>query len=120
MAYYLGDRAQAIPAGTGIINLDQYPAPTLVIEIARTSSLDDIGIKRALYEELGVSEYWVLDVQNTRMFAYAIADQGSKRIQESNVLPGLAIAQLEEALCHSRDTDQSQVGAWLLSQFQNP
>lgn len=118
VSYYVGDRTQAIPSGTGIVNLDQYPAPNLVIEVAKSSLLDDVGTKRALYEELGVDEYWVLDVQNAQILAYAIADQGSKRIQTSQVLPGLSIAVLEEALCRSRETDQSQVGAWLLTQFQ--
>jgi Uma2 family endonuclease len=118
ISYYLGDRAQAIPSGTGIVNLDQYPAPNLVIEIAKTSLLDDVGTKRALYEELGVSEYWVVDVQNAQLLAYAIADQGSKRIQVSQVLSGLTFSVLEEALRRSRETDQSQMGAWLLSELQ--
>jgi Uma2 family endonuclease len=118
VSYYLGDRAQAIPSGTGIVNLDRYPAPNLVIEIAKTSLLDDLGAKRSLYEELGVDEYWVLDVENIQVLAYGVADQGSKRIQESQVLPGLRIAVIEEALRRSRETDQSQVGAWLLGEFQ--
>lgn len=118
VAYYLGNRAQAISSGTGIVNLDRYPAPNLVIEVAKTSLLDDLGTKRALYEELGVDEYWVLDVRNAQILAYAIADQGSRRIQESQVLPGLEIAVVEAALQRSRATDQSQVGAWLMTQFQ--
>ncbi|WP_242064662.1 Uma2 family endonuclease [Nostoc sp. FACHB-133] len=127
VAYYLREHAQTILAGTGIVNLDRYSAPDLVIEIAKTSLLDDLGTKRCLatsrfasmlYEELGVAEYWVVDVQNAQIIAYAIADQGSKRIQESQVLPGLVIAILEEALGCSREINQSQVGAWLLSQFQ--
>ena len=118
VTYYLRERAQTIPAGTGIVNLDRYPAPDLVIEIAKTSLLDDLGTKRALYEELGIAEYWVVDVQNAQIIAYAIADQGSKRIQESQVLPGLAMSILEKALHRSREINQSEVGAWLLSQFQ--
>ncbi|MBD2680801.1 MULTISPECIES: Uma2 family endonuclease [Nostoc] len=118
VAYYLRERAQIIPTGTGIVNLDRYPAPDLVIEIAKTSLLDDLGTKRSLYEELCVAEYWVVDVQNAQIIAYTMADQGSKRIQESQVFPGLAIATLEEALRRSRDMNQSQVAAWLLSQFQ--
>jgi Uma2 family endonuclease len=118
VSYYLGGGAKSIPSGTGIVNLDRYPAPTLVIEIAKSSLLDDVGAKRALYEELGVAEYWVVDVQNAQVLAYAMADQGSKRIQVSLVLPGLAISVLEEALRRSRETDQSQVGSWLLAQFQ--
>ncbi|MEH1970793.1 Uma2 family endonuclease [Nostoc sp.] len=74
--------------------------------------------KSTLYEELGIAEYWVVDVQNAQIIAYAIADQGSKRIQELQVLPGLAIAILEEALRRSREINQSEVGTWLLSQFQ--
>ncbi|MEH2080069.1 MAG: Uma2 family endonuclease [Nostoc sp.] len=118
VAYYLRERAQTIPAGTGIVNLDRYPVPDLVIEIAKTSLLDDLGTKRSLYEELGVAEYWVVDVQNAQIIAYAMAEQGSKRIQESQVLPGLAMFTLEEALRRSREMNQSEVGAWLLSQFQ--
>jgi Uma2 family endonuclease len=89
-----------------------------VIEVAKSSLLDDMGAKRSLYEELGVAEYWVVDVQNAQILAYAMADQGSKRIQVSLVLPGLAIAVLEEALHRSWETDQSQVGSWLMTQFQ--
>lgn len=118
VSYYVGDRAQLIPRGTSVIDLNRLPAPDLVIEVAVTTLLDDIGTKRALYEELGVSEYWVVDVQNAQLLAYAVADQGSKRIQVSQVLPELTIAVLEEALRRSRETDQSQVGAWLLAQFQ--
>jgi Uma2 family endonuclease len=118
VSYYLGSNAQVIPSGTGIVNLDRYPSPNLVIEIAKSSLLDDVGAKRSLYEELGVAEYWVVDVQNAQVLAYAIADQGSKRIQVSLVLPRLAIAIVEEALRRSREMDQSQVGSWLLTQFQ--
>jgi Uma2 family endonuclease len=100
------------------VNLDRYPSPNLVIEIAKSSLLDDMGAKRSLYEELGVAEYWVVDVQNAQVVAYAMADQGSKRIQVSLVLPRLAIAIVEEALRRSREMDQSQVGGWLLTQFQ--
>jgi Uma2 family endonuclease len=79
---------------------------------------DDLGTKRSLYEDLNVSEYWVVDVQNAQIIAYAIADQGSKRIRESQVLPGLAITILEEALRCSREMNQSEVGSWLLRKFQ--
>jgi Uma2 family endonuclease len=118
VAYYLGRNAKAIPRGTGIVDLDRYPAPNLVIEVAKSSLLDDVGAKRALYEELGVAEYWVVDVQNAQVLAYTIADQGSKRVQKSLVLPGLTISILEEALRRGWKTDQAQAGSWLLTQFQ--
>ncbi|HEY9661323.1 MAG TPA: Uma2 family endonuclease [Allocoleopsis sp.] len=118
VSYYFGERARIIPRGTSVIDLSCYPAPDLVIEVAVTSLLDDLGTKRSLYEELEVTEYWIVDAENTQILAYAVADQGSQRIQISRVLPGLDIAVVEAALRRSRETDQSQVGAWLLAQFQ--
>ena len=118
VAYYFGENAKAIPSGTGIVNLDQYPAPNLVIEIARSSLLDDLGTKRSLYEELGVNEYWVIDVKKAQLLAYSMTNQGSQRLQLSQVFPGLEIAILEEVLQRSRQTNQAEVGAWLLKQFQ--
>jgi Uma2 family endonuclease len=118
VSYYIGENANVIPYGTSIINLDIYPPPTLVIEVANTSLADDKGEKRLLYEDLGVAEYWIMDVQNVQIMAFAIADGGSKRITQSLVLPGLEISLLNEAFRMTRQTDQSQVIAWLLTQFQ--
>lgn len=118
VSYYIGENAQVIPWGTSIVNLDEYPPPDLVIEVANTSLADDKGEKRLLYEDLQVKEYWILDVQNVRIIAFAIAEGGSRRISVSQVLPGLAMSVLEEALRRTRTMDQSQVGAWLLAQFQ--
>ncbi len=118
ISVYLGNQVNAIPHGTGIVDLNQFPPPNLVIEISKTSILDDLGTKRALYESLGVAEYWVVDVQTLEIFAYKIANQGSWAITTSDVLPGLSIELLAEALRRNRETDHSQVGAWLLQQFQ--
>lgn len=118
LSYYLGDQAQSIPRGTTVVDLDRYPVPALVVEIASTSLLDDTGTKRLLYEDLGVDEYWVVDVQTAQILAFAVANRGSWRIDISQVLPGLEISVLEEALKLSRQWDQSQVGNWLLQQFQ--
>ena len=118
-AYYLGAKANLMTVGTGIVNLNRNPAPDLVIEVAKTSLLDDLGTKRSLYEEMGVGEYWIVDVNKSEIIAYAMADQGSRRISESIVLPGLPLNLLSEALDRSRTSDQSQVLAWLLSQFNN-
>ena len=118
VSYYIGGNADIIPWGTSIIDLDKYPPPNLVIEVANTSLADDKGEKRLLYEELGVDEYWIIDVQNVQVIAFAVANGGSRKISQSRVLPGLAISLLEEALRRIRQMNQSQVVAWLLSQFQ--
>ncbi|MBW4447467.1 MAG: Uma2 family endonuclease [Spirirestis rafaelensis WJT71-NPBG6] len=119
VSYYIGDNADVIPYGTSIINLDIYPAPTLAIEVANTSLADDKGEKRLLYEDLGVAEYWIVDVQNVKRIAFTIENNGSRRITQSHVLPGLEISLLNDALRRTRQMNQSQVGAWLLKQFQS-
>jgi Uma2 family endonuclease len=118
LSCYVGDNADAIPWGTGIVNLEEYPAPNLIIEISNTSLSDDLGEKRLLYEELQTAEYWVVDVQNVRIVAFAIENQGSRRITESQVLSGLKIEILTEALQRSRSSNHTEVGAWLMQKFQ--
>ncbi len=118
LSFYIGKTANAVPYGTGIIELDTYPPPTLVIEIAHTSLADDLGAKRILYEDVEVREYWIVDVKNVQIIAFTIEKEGSRRIRTSVVLPNLEIALLEEALKRTRQTNHSRVSAWLLEQFQ--
>ncbi|MBW4450374.1 MAG: Uma2 family endonuclease [Spirirestis rafaelensis WJT71-NPBG6] len=118
VSYYIGKNADVIPWGTSIINLDNYPPPNLVIEVANTSLGDDKGEKRLLYEELAVDEYWIIDVRNVQVIAFAVENNGSRKITQSQVLPDLTISLLEEAFRRTRQMNQSQVVAWLLSQFQ--
>lgn len=73
LSFYIGESVVAIPYGTTIVNLDELPPPTLVVEVANTSLADDLGQKRLLYEQLGVQEYWVVEVQQLQVFAFAIA-----------------------------------------------
>ena len=118
LSCYVGDNANVIPWGVGVVNLDEYPVPDLVIEVSNTSLSDDLGEKRLLYEDLQVAEYWVVDVRNVRVIAFAIEDAGSKRITESKVLTGLKIEILTEALQRSRNSNHTEVGTWLMQQFQ--
>ena len=118
ISYYIGEGVQAIPRGTKIVDLNQYPPPSLAIEIADTTLSSDLGNKRLLYEEIEVAEYWVVDVEGIDIKAFSVAGFGSRRISESVVFPGLTMEVLVEALRRSREQDQSQIGAWLLQQFQ--
>jgi Uma2 family endonuclease len=117
LSYYAGDNSKAIPTGTRVINLDVYPLPDLVVEIADTSLADDQGEKRLQYESLGIPEYWVVNVQTCEILAFAIANQGSRRIQESIVLPGLAIDLLQQTLKRSQEEGQTIARSWLLEQL---
>lgn len=116
-SYYIGERVQSTPRGSSVVNLDSAVAPDLAIEIADSSLLDDLGTKRMLYEELGVSEYWVVDVQKAKIIAFKIiANLGSTRLTESEVLPGLKFALIEEGLRRSREMDRTEVGSWFLDE----
>jgi len=118
-SFYIGKTAKTIPWGTGIVDLDKYPPPTLVIEVAKTSLFDDQGNKRSLYEALGVEEYWIIDVEQGKILAFAMETGGSFRISESQVLLGLDISLLDTALQRTRQISHSEVGAWLIRQFQD-
>lgn len=117
-SFYIGESVSAIDWDITIVDLDRYSPPTLAIEIAYTSISDDKGEKRLLYEAIGVSEYWIIDVQNVEVIAFSVANGGSRRITQSQVLPRLEIALLEEAFRRSRRSNHGKVSAWLLRQWQ--
>ncbi|MCX5936536.1 MAG: Uma2 family endonuclease [Pseudanabaena sp. LacPavin_0818_WC45_MAG_42_6] len=112
-------RIETMPVGSEhAVSLDESPAPNLVIEIPSSTINDDLGKKRLLYEQLGTSEYWVIDVQEVKIIALEMLENGgSRQIISSKLLGGLAIADLEAALKLSREKSQSEVGAWLLQRF---
>jgi len=118
LSYYIGDRVAIVPRGTNIIDLDRYPPPDLAIELGKTTLADDLGRKRILYEDLEIPEYWVTDVQQAEVTAFSINNNGSRRITESQVLPGFSMALLAEALKRNLAGNQSRVVTWLLAQFQ--
>lgn len=118
LAYYIGTGVQRPPKNNQPVDVNEYGAPTLAIEIASTTLNDDLGQKRLLYERLGVREYWVVDVQNAIVIAFAVAEGGSRQIQVSQVLPGLAMKTVEEALQQSQTADDTEVNRWLMQQFQ--
>jgi Uma2 family endonuclease len=117
LSYYLGETVEAIPYGTNIINLDKFPPPSLVVEIANSSLEDDQGTKRLLYEELGIKEYWIVNVKKSEILAFEMKNQGSYRIRESQGLPDLKLSVLEQAIKMTRQTNHGKVIAWLLEQF---
>ena len=89
------------------------------MEVAKSSLFDDRTVKRVLYEDVGIAEYWIVNVETSEVMAYQMSDRGSQRIDASVMFPGLEIATLDQALQQSRNQDQSQVGAWLMAQVQS-
>ncbi len=118
IAFYLGEDFQLPPQDNQPVDVNQYGVPQLAVEIASTSLDDDLGRKRLLYEQLGVAEYWVVDVVAKEVTAFEVAEGRSGQIGSSQVLPGLTMAVLEEALRRSETEDDGAINRWLLQKFQ--
>ena len=116
MAFYIGDDIPnpMPPKTTAIGDVDRYGMPTLTIEVASTSLNDDLGRKRLLYERLNVQEYWIVDVLGMTILAFGMSNFGSRQIQVSQVLPGLEMSIIEEALRRSQTEDDTEISQWLM------
>ncbi|MEM6255554.1 MAG: Uma2 family endonuclease [Cyanobacteria bacterium P01_D01_bin.156] len=114
VAFYIGEGLQLPPQNNTPINIELFGPPTLVIEVGASSLSDDLGNKRLLYERLGVQEYWVVDVNTQQVIAFSIADGRSGQIEVSEVLPGLKMSLVEEALVRSQTDDDGAITRWLM------
>lgn len=117
IAFYIGKNLRIPPRNNSPVNLNESNPPTLVVEIAASSLEDDTERKQKLYQRLGVQEYWVVDVNASKVIASCLSETESTLIQESQVLPGLEIALVEEALRRSQTEDDGAISRWLLATF---
>jgi Uma2 family endonuclease len=117
ISFYITSLDNIPPRSNSPVDLNKYAPPSLVVEMAASSLSDDLGEKRLLYEQMKVQEYWVVDVNQAEVTAFAVADGGSRQIEISQVLPGLTMALVKEALERSRSEEHGAITRWLLSQF---
>lgn len=117
LAFYIGSGLKIPPMTDTPVDLQQYDPPTLVIEIGDSTVSDELGRKRLLYEESGVQEYWVDDLSVAEVVALTIDNGRSGRIRESQILPGLTISLVEEALKRAKIEDDTKINLWLLKIF---
>jgi Uma2 family endonuclease len=117
LAFYTGAEFTFPPKTSAPVDVNQYGPPTLVIEISVSSLNDDLGQKRILYERLGVQEYWVADVEQSKVIAFEVSEGRSGQIRESKVLSGLLMDVVEEALRRGQTEDDGTVNRWLLQTF---
>ncbi len=118
IAFYLGQSFQLPPRNNQPVDIEVYGAPQLAVEIASTTLSDDLGRKRLLYERLGVQEYWVVNVAMSEVIAFAVENGGSREIRASQILPGLALSVVEEAMQRSQSEDDGALTRWLIQTFQ--
>ncbi len=120
LVLYKGENIPRYQAGEPRwIDLRFQRPPDLVGEIADTTLALDLDEQKQLYASLGIPEYWVIDVKGQRVFAFALAEDGRYRaIAQSQVLAGLPIALLEQALERLASQTNTAAANWLLQQLQ--
>jgi Uma2 family endonuclease len=86
MALSIADSAPQPDIAVVAIGTSQpyYPATAeLVIEVSRSSLRRDLIVKPPIYASAGIPEYWVIDVEHTRVLVHREpADQSYRSIQE--------------------------------------
>ena len=117
IAFYLGNNLKLPPRNNAPVDLNKFDLPTLIVEISSTTLQDDLGYKRLMYESLGIQEYWVVNAQTSEVFAFVIAEGRSGIVKRSQVLEGLEIATVKEALQRSQTEDDGAIARWLLQTF---
>lgn len=115
IAFYIGKNLRFPPRNNAPVDLNELAPPTLVVEVAATSLEDDTNRKQQLYQRMGVQEYWVVDVNTSRVIATALTPTKSTLIRESQVLPGLEITLVEDALVRSHTEDDGAISRWLIA-----
>jgi Uma2 family endonuclease len=117
LAFYIGQNLNLPPHTDAPVDLNVLDTPTLVVEIAASSLEDDTGRKQKLYQRLGVREYWVVDVDAGKVIASTLSLTEAIPIRDSQVLSGLSLALVEEALKRSQTEDDGAISRWLLMTF---
>jgi Uma2 family endonuclease len=100
------------------INFKRDRLPDLVGEIADTSLSLDLDEQKRLYASLGIAEYWVIDVKGRRLFAFGLTEvREYEPIAVSEVLTGLSIDLIEQALDRLETETNTNAANWLMQQL---
>ena len=119
LVLYLGeDYPRWQPPQKRRINLEQWRVPNLIGEIADTTLASDLDEKKKLYADLGIPEYWVVDVRGERVFAFVLQEGGTYlECQNSVALKGLPIALLEQTLSRLKEETNGSAALWFAQQI---
>jgi len=116
---YVGEDAPNWKFGQSrFIDLDKWRSPNLVGEISDTTLAIDLDEKKRIYAELGIAEYWVIDVRAYRIFAFRLDESGVyQQCEVSQVLPNLAIALLEQTMELLATKTNTEAAIWFSQQI---
>jgi len=100
------------------LSLNQWRVPDLVGEISDTTLADDLDEKKQIYAELGIPEYWVINVQGNQVFAFRLQETGKyQQIEQSIALLGLPIALLKQTLERLTAAGNINAALWFFQQL---
>jgi Uma2 family endonuclease len=119
LVLYLGEDYPRWQAGEPRkIDLNKWRVPNLVGEIADTTLATDLDEKKHLYAELGIPEYWVIDVRGKRVFVFLLQENGEyKECNNSLALSGLPISLLGETLARLDTETNGSAALWFAGEI---
>lgn len=102
------------------IDLNRWRVPDLVGEIADTTIATDLDEKKKLYADLGIPEYWVVNIRGRQVIAFRLQENGKyQQCSESVVLAGLPISLLEQTLERLNEGTNITAAVWFSQQIAN-
>lgn len=121
LVLYLGDDYPRWREGEPrLIDLNRWRVPNLVGEISDTTLATDLDEKKHLYAELGIPEYWVVDVRGLRIFAFQLQSNGVyQECDRSLALSGLPISLLDQTLSRLNEGTNGSAALWFGQQIAN-
>lgn len=119
LVLYLGeDYPKYKKGGPRRIDLNRWRVPDLVGEVADTTLASDLDQKKRLYASLGISEYWVISVQDSQVFFFYLNEHSQyERIEVSKTLPKLNKTLLEVCILKLDDMTNMEVARWFQQQL---
>ncbi|MEM1123702.1 MAG: Uma2 family endonuclease, partial [Bacteroidota bacterium] len=76
--------------------------------------------KKALYADLKIPEYWVIDIKGKRVIAFRLQEDGKyQECEESVALLGLPISLLEQTLERLEGGNNGSAAFWFAQQITN-
>ena len=104
-----------------------YGAPELVVEVLSKATMNnDLGPKRAAYEEFGVKEYWIVDPWSKRIEVYhlvngkfvlgaACAAEYDEDDNEGEEVPDVPIDKIQVSIFDDLTVDVKDVFKWYIN-----
>jgi Uma2 family endonuclease len=119
LVLYIGEGIPQWKAGeTRRIDLTVWRVPDLVGEVSDTTLATDLDEKKQLYAELGIPEYWVINVRGLQVIAFRLQENGKyQEISQSVALENLPIALLEQTLEYLNQGTNVNAALWFSQQI---